>query len=149
MDTLEYYYTLQREARSRTIEALNRRAIRTGKVATWNKVTLCSILGKEIGDACNVAATEWRKYRKPESHQDFDVDWTALAQKNFKDPDHFNLAIWQEVNGKQTLVALALGNPSHGRKYMTVKWVERFFAYTPVAGSALLAILSCAESMRC
>ncbi|WP_421906068.1 hypothetical protein [Mameliella sp.] len=61
------------------------------------------------------------------------------------DPDHFNLAIWQEVEGEQTLVALAIGNPSKRRKYMTVKWIERFHGPNYLAGRALWPILVCAE----
>lgn len=145
LEELSYYYALQQEARRLTIDALNDKALKTGHVMTWDKVTLCSILGKDIGDACAFAATEWAAFRSLETHDSFSPDWEALAKKNFSDPDHFNLAVWQKIDGKQTLVALALGNPSRARKYLTIKWIERYFGYTPIAGRALLPILSCAE----
>jgi hypothetical protein len=59
--------------------------------------------------------------------------------------DHFDLAIWQKIEEKQVLVALAVGNPSRSRTHLTVKWIERFYGLSYLGGRALWPILACAE----
>lgn len=143
--SFSYYYALQSEARSRTMNSLNRRILRSGGLKYWNNLTLASILGADPGDALSFAKNEWPRYYGDETHLGFSQDWPSLAIKNINDPDHFNLAIWQKVDGEQVLVALALGNPSKRRKYLTIKWIERYYGYNYLAGRALWPILVCAE----
>jgi len=145
MNDFAYYYVLKDEARRRTVDALNKRLLRSGSVRRWDKVTLCSILGDDVGDALKFAAEEWPKYYGPKTHTGFGVSWEQLAYKFLHRPSHFDLAIWQEIDGKPVLVALALGNPSSGKTHLTVKWVERYFGPNHIAGRALVPILACAE----
>lgn len=145
MKNFSYYYALKVEARRRTTDALNRRAIREGTIAAWDKLTICSIMGTDIGDALSFAEGRWPQFRSPATHGEFECDWRSLAYKAVNDTDHFDLALWQEIDGEQILVALALGAPSNGRKFMILKWVERYFGPSPVAGRTLWPILTCAE----
>jgi hypothetical protein len=140
-----YYYALQNFARRRTAERINRRLLRTGDLRRWDNLTLCSILGKEVGDALQYAEEVWPQYYGEDTHHGFATKWRDLVYKAISDPDHFNLAIWQKVEGKYCLVALALGAPSNGRTLLTLKWIERFFGDNYLSGRALWPILSCAE----
>ena len=140
-----YFYALQNFARERTATSLNKKLLKDGGIQRWDNLTLCSIVGDQPGDALDFAATEWPKYYGPETHHGFVKDWTSLVVKSLNDTDHFNLAIWQKVEGKQILVALALGNPSNKRKYLTIKWIERYFGHSYLGGRALWPILTCAE----
>jgi hypothetical protein len=139
-----YYYGLQAEARTRVMNSLNRRLLKSGGIQRWDNLTLASILGRQPGDALTFAQDVWPQHY-PKGYHGLAQDWTSLAFKNMNDPDHFNLAIWQKIEGEQRLVALALGNPSARRRYMTVKWVERFYGPNHLAGRALWPILVCAE----
>lgn len=145
MDNFTYYYVLQTEARKRAMGAINKRLLKTGNIKQWDKLTLCSILGQDIGDALEFATTEWPKYYGNDTHNGFDQDWGDIVKSRLEDPDHFNLAIWQEVNEEQVLVAMAIGNPSHARTHLTVKWIERFYGHNYLGGRALWPILTCAE----
>lgn len=140
-----YYYALQNIARERTAESLNRRMLRSGDIKRWDKLTLCSIVGSEPGDALEFVENVWPRYYGGDTHYGFAQKWPALIYKSLNDPDHFNLAIWQEIDGTQVLVALALGHPSRKRTYLTIKWIERFFGPNYLSGRALWPILTCAE----
>ncbi|MCC5993580.1 MAG: hypothetical protein JJT99_13785 [Rhodobacteraceae bacterium] len=143
--TFAYYYALQNIARRRTAERINRRVLRSGDIQRWDNLTLCSILGREAGDALKYAEEVWPKYYNDQTHHGFATKWRDLVYRSMNDPDHFNLAIWQKVEGEQCLVALALGSPSNARTLLTLKWIERFFGHNYLAGRALWPILSCAE----
>lgn len=145
MSDRAYYYVLKDEARRRTVAALNKRLLRTGNIAPWDRLTLCSVMGTEVGDALHFAATEWPEHYGPGTHTGFSVSWEKLAYRFWHEPDHFDLAIWQHVGDRPVLVALALGSASHARTHLTVKWVERYFGPNQLAGRALFAILTCAE----
>ena len=145
MDDSAYFYTLQMEARRRTIHAIHRRIQVSGNIKQWDKLTLCSILGRDIGDALEFARVEWPKYYGPDTHEGLNMDWERVVKARSVDPDHFNLAIWQEIDGVNILVAMAIGNPSHGRNHLTVKWIERFYGHNYLGGRALWPILTCAE----
>lgn len=145
MNDFDYYYILQSEARKRAMDAINKRLLKTGGIQPWNQLTLCSIMGKDIGDALEFAMNEWPKYYGSNTHDGLSVSWEDLVNKRLADPDHFNLAIWQQVDDEQVLVALALGNPSHERTHLTVKWIERFYGHNYLGGRALWPILTCAE----
>ncbi len=140
-----YFYILQQEARKRAIDAINKRLTKTGNIQRWDHLTLCSILGPEMPNALDFATKEWPKYYGPDTHEGLAMDWRHVVLSRAADPDHFNLAIWQKVNGTQVLVALALGNPSHGRNHLTVKWIERYYGHNYLGGRALWPILTCAE----
>lgn len=145
MNDFEYFYVLKHEARKRTMDAVNKRLLKTGGIANWDKTTICSILGREKGDALKFATEEWPKYYSEETHNGFEESWERLTYRYLPRKDHFDLAIWQEIDGIQVLVALALGNPSHARTHLTVKWIERYYGENYLAGRALWPILTCAE----
>lgn len=146
MDNKLYYYALNVEARSRTQNALNARILREpGSLQKFDRLTLCSIVSPDMPSALEFATEEWPKHYAPETFQGFGVSWYDIVVPKLSDPDVFELAIWQEVEGKQVLAALAFGNPSHARSHLTVKWVERFYGHTYVGGRVLLVVLSCAE----
>lgn len=144
-ESFAYYYALQSIARERTALQINRRLLRSGGLKRWDNLTLCSILGQDAGDAIDFAENEWPKYYNDDTHWGFAEKWRDIVYKATNDPDHFNLAVWQKVEGEQTLVALALGRPSNGRTLLTLKWIERFFGQTYLGGRALWPILTCAE----
>lgn len=145
MDEFGYFYLLKSEARKRTLDAVNKRLLKTGGIDHWNKTTLCSIIGRDIGDAVQFAKTEWPEYYSPSTHTGFSESWERLVYRYLPRNDHFDLAIWQNVDDRQVLVAMALGNPSHARTHLTVKWIERFYGPNYLAGRALWPILTCAE----
>lgn len=145
MDTRAFYYLLKNEARQRTMVAINRRVKSQADFQRWKGITLCSIAGREVGDALEYADTVWREEYSDETHHGFHETWEKLFFRHYNAPDFFDLAIWQKVDDKQVLVALALGNPSHAQTHMTVKWVERYFGYSHLAGRVLEPILTCAE----
>ena len=109
------------------MQAINKRLLKTGNIKNWDKTTLCSILGQDKGDALKFAKSEWPKYYGPDTHQGFQESWEHLVFRYFPRNDHFDLAIWQEIEGNQVLVALAIGNPSRARTHLTVKWIERYY----------------------
>jgi hypothetical protein len=145
MSDLAYFYLLKDEARRRTIDALNKRILRSGGKEHWRGVTLCSITGQDIGDALKFSEEEWPKYYGTDTHLGFSESWSVLNYRYWPRKDHFDLAIWQEVDGMQVLVALAIGNPSHNRTHLTIKWIERFYGPNYLGGRALIPILTCAE----
>ena len=57
----------------------------------------------------------------------------------------FDLAIWQTIDEKQVLQALALGQPSNRKTQLNLNWIERSFAPTYLKIGALVPILACAE----
>lgn len=141
-----YYYALLSEARARTEKALNSRIMRENEsLQFFDKTTLCSIHSPEMPDALNFADSEWPKYRGPSTFEGFGISWHDIARPKLADPDAFNLAIWQEIEGNQVLAALAVGNPSHARTHLTLKWVERFYGPTYIGSRVLVPVLTCAE----
>ncbi len=146
MDDRLYYYVLRTEARARVQMSLNARILREpGSLKIFDRLTLCSINSPDMPSALDFATNEWPKYYGPHTFTGFQVSWQDIVIPKLSDPDCFDLAIWQEVDGQQVLAALAIGNPSHARTHLTVKWVERFYGHTYVAGRVLLVVLSCAE----
>ena len=145
MNDLSYFYVLKDEARRRTMDAVNKRLLKSGGIPYWDKTTICSIMGPEKGNALEFASTEWPKYYGDEAHNGLGVSWEQLVFRFLPRKDHFDLAIWQEIDGQQILVAMAIGNPSHARTHLTIKWIERFYGDNYLAGRALWPILTCAE----
>lgn len=141
-----YYYCLQSEARSRVQLALNSRILReSGSLAFFDRLTLSSILSPQMPNALDFAATEWPKYYGPNTFNGFGKSWANIVIPSYQNPDLFDLAIWQEVDGNQVLAGLAVGCPSHARTHLTVKWVERYYGNTYVQGRVLFIVLACAE----
>jgi len=95
--------------------------------------------------ALKFADEEWPKYYGGETFNGFGIPWHEIVDPKLADPDLFNLAIWQKIDGQNVLAALAIGNPSHARTHLTIKWVERFYGHTHIEGRVLWVILTCAE----
>ncbi|MBY5974039.1 hypothetical protein KUV28_16885 [Ferrimonas balearica] len=142
---LLYYYVLRQEARKRVQDALNSRILRHGGLATFDNLTICSIMSHEMPSALDFARTEWPKHYQRGSWTGFGTSWDDIVIPALKDPDIFDLAIWQRIDGEQVLAALALGVPSNRRTHLTLKWVERFRGHTHIKGKTLSIVLACAE----
>ncbi len=127
------------------MDAVNKRLLRTGEIQNWDKTTLCSIMNDDKGSALKFAMEEWPKFYSDDTHNGFQETWEKLVYRYLPRKDHFDLAIWQEIDGKEVLVALAIGNPSHSRTHLTIKWIERFYGHSYLGGRALWPILTCAE----
>jgi len=127
------------------MDAVNKRILKSGKIQNWDKTTLCSIMNEDKGNALKFAHEEWPKFYGDDTHNGFQESWEKLVYRYWRRKDHFDLAIWQEVDGNQVLVALAIGNPSHARTHLTIKWIERFYGHSYLGGRALWPILTCAE----
>lgn len=145
MDNRAYFYFLKCEARKRTINALNARICSAEDRRRWSGLTLCSILGDQIGDALEFAETRWLEHYSDTDYLTYPKGWRTLTHNHSHAPDHFDLAVWQDIDGEKVLVALALGNPSYARTHLTLKWVERYSGYSHLAGRALIPILTCVE----
>lgn len=141
-----YFYALKSEARARTQKALNSRILREpGSLEKFDGLTLCSVISPEMPDALEFAHEEWPRCYGPETFEGFGKSWYEIVVPAMNAPDVFDLAIWQKIDGKQILAGLAVGNPSNARTHLTVKWVERFYGHTHIAGRVLLVVLACAE----
>lgn len=138
---LAYYYSLRTASRDRVVQALNNRVKAEGGRENWDKLTLCSI----DKQALDVARLEWPKYYNSDTHQGFPESWEKLFFRFRHNPAFFDLAIWQDIEGRKTLQGLALGRPSSGKKNLNICWIERSFAPGYFKGGILLPILACAE----
>lgn len=140
-----YYYALQSEARRRVVEALNGKILRTsGALRHFDRLTLASILSHETPDALTFEAAHWATARRAD-FSGFSRSWENIAYTASHAPDAFDLAIWQEVDGEMVLAALAMATPSHARTHLTVRWVERYYGKTHIAGRVLFVVLACME----
>lgn len=137
-----YYYAFKDEARRRTRDALNKRLIQSGDLQRWTGLTLCSILGEECGNALDAADARTSLVDPRTGEQ---TNWTNVTYKTLPRPDHFDLAVWQRIEGNQELVALALGVPSKGHNHLTLKWIETFPGENGLGGLSVIPILACAE----
>ncbi|RVK59165.1 hypothetical protein CN126_14480 [Sinorhizobium meliloti] len=136
-----YYQTLRVEARSRIVNALNRRIKSPEDRERWRGITLASI----NADAYEYARTEWAKYYGDETHRGLPHSWERLFFQFTAKPAHFNLAVWQTIGENKILQGLALGKPSGGKNHLTINWVERSYAPTYFRGGVLLPVLACAQ----
>lgn len=136
-----YYYALLMEARERTAKAITSRILRTGRREIFDGLELASI----TEDAIRYAKEEWPQFYGADTHMGFSTPWETLHRRYAHCPDMFHLAVWQTVDGERVLAALAIGNPSHGKTHVTIKWIERYFGKTYIAGRTLYPILTCAE----
>ena len=60
-------------------------------------------------------------------------------------PANFNIAVWQETDGRKILRGMALGRPSKAMKHISINWLERSYVQPPFKGGVLLPILASAE----
>lgn len=144
-DPYAYYYALRTEARIRTMDSLNSRLLRSGGVDGFRGLTLCSTLNSQIGDALRFAEVEWPRFASEATHPRPVDSWRSLYFTFAPRPDHFEVAVWQQIEGQQVLVGLAMGNPSHARTHLTIKRIERFFGQSLIAGRAMWPMLTCAQ----
>lgn len=136
-----YYYSLRTEARSRVVDALNRRIKSKADRERWRAITIASI--KE--DAIEYARFQWSKYYDGETHHPLPVTWERLYYAFSQKYAHFNVAIWQDLPSGKKLRGMAFGKPSRGKTHLTINWLERSPEIDYFAGGVLLPILSCAE----
>jgi hypothetical protein len=135
-----YYYVLRRRARERIVDSIESSIDKSKGAMQWRFVQISSI----TDEAVNFAQLEWRKYYSPETHEGFSHSWERLWYKFKNCPSHFDMAVWQVINGKRQLQALALGKPNRSKSYLSLNWIERSFAPSYLQG-ALVMILACAE----
>jgi hypothetical protein len=136
-----YYQTLRTNARSRIVEALNRRIKTQQDRQTWKGITLASM----NMEAVEYARTEWARYYGDDTHHGLPYSWERLFYRFMARPANFNLAVWQTLGDEKILQGLALGSPSRGKTHLTINWVERSFAPSYFRGGILLPVLACAE----
>ncbi|GGK29855.1 hypothetical protein [Salinarimonas ramus] len=134
------YYLLKRHARELVAEDINERIQAAGARANWRGMQLATI----DDDAIEFARLEWVRYYGEGTHSGFPHSWETLLKKHRARPSFFDLAVWQIVDGRRVLQALALGKPSNAKTHLSLNWVERSFAPTYLRG-ALVPILACAE----
>jgi len=136
-----YYYTLRQQARSRVVDALNRRIKTEKHREIWRGITLASI--KQ--DAIDYTQFKWPKYYDGDNYSPIPTTWEQLYYSYSQKISHFNVAIWQTLPDGAVLRGLAFGKPSHGKTHLTINWIERSPEPDYFKGGVLLPILSCAE----
>lgn len=135
-----FYYLLKLEAREVVAQAINERNAREDTGGNWKTVELASI----GPDALDFARLEWPKHYSAATHWGLAYSWEKLYHRFAARPSFFDLAVWQVVDGRRVLQALALGRPSNGKTHLCLNWVERSFAPTYLKGT-LIPVLACAE----
>jgi hypothetical protein len=135
-----YYYVLRRRARERVASSIDQKIEQGANGDRWKAVQLASI----TNEAVTYAQLEWRKFYSPETHEGFAHSWERLWYRFKNCPSHFDIAIWQVVNGQRQLQALALGKPNRSKSHLSLNWIERSFAPTYLPGS-LVPVIACAE----
>jgi hypothetical protein len=136
-----YYYTLRMKSREKVVNSLNLKIKDLGARSNWEKITLCSINRK----ATEYARLEWPKYYTSSGFMGFEYSWERLYFKFLNNPAHFDLAVWQDIDGIDVLQGLALGKPSGAKRNLNINWIERSCAPSYFKGGVLLPILACAE----
>jgi hypothetical protein len=136
-----YYYTLRLKARERVVISLNKRLTKVDHREKWKGITLASI--KQ--DALDYALFKWSKYYDGETHCPLPITWERLYYSFSQRYAHFNVAVWQRLDGVDVLRGMAFGKPSGGRAHLTINWLERSPEPDYFKGGILLPILSCAE----
>ncbi|WP_417269953.1 hypothetical protein [Celeribacter sp.] len=141
IDEVAYYYGLRTIARKRALDDFNKFVCAHGGAAEWDASSLASI----DEEAINYAETVWPKYYGKSTHTGFQRNWSSIWHQATLQPAHFELAIWQEVEGNRVLQGLACGSASSGREHLTLNWVERNFGPEYIKYGVLTPILSCFE----
>lgn len=137
----DYFYGLRTIARKQALDGINERILRDGGASIWNGTTLASI----TTEAIEYAESEWPKYYGADSHQGFSKPWSSILYHAQLQPSRFELAIWQEISGKQVLQGLAVGRTSSGKEHLSLNWVERNFGPDYLKAGILIPVLSCFE----
>lgn len=136
-----YYQTLRLEARSRVVDALNRRISTPEDREKWRGITLSSI----NTEAIDYARTHWPRYYSNDLFNGMPYSWERLYFKFHAIFSNFNIAVWQEYDDIKILQGLAFGKPSKGKTHLVVNWLERSYEPPYFPGGVLLPILASAE----
>lgn len=118
-----YYQTLRTEARSRVVDALNRRIKSPQEKQTWRGITLASI----NHEALEYARIEWPKYYSGDTYSGLPHSWERLFYSYMAKASNYNIAVWQTIENEKILRGLALGKPSRGKTHLTLNWIERSY----------------------
>lgn len=137
MDETAYFYALRTIARKRALDEMNARLLKDGGASLLHGTTLASI----SDEAISYAEEEWPRYYSSGTHKGFVKPWSSIWYHTQLQPSNFNMAIWQEIKGKQVLQGLATGTRSHGNSNLTLNWVERYFGPEYPRYGVLLPIL--------
>lgn len=137
----EYYYLLRTIARKRALDELNHKILVAGGAQAWTGTTLASIDDSAIKYAEGV----WPKFYGPSTHPGFSKPWSSIYYHSLLQPARFEIAVWQEIEGKRVLQGLAAGTKSHGNDHLTLNWVERNFGPEYTRYGVLVPILSSFE----
>jgi hypothetical protein len=138
---IAYYYALRLSARNVVANAMILRMRRTGQGGLWQPLVLSSI----NPEAIRQATEEWPRYYSAETHMGFTISWEQIYRKFSMRPSFFDLAVWQNIEGKQILQGLSIGRPSRGKKNLNLHYIERSFAPTYLKGGILLPVFACAQ----
>ncbi len=136
-----YYYGLRAISRLRAMQKLNQRILADGGATVWHGTTLASI----NNDAIDFAEQAWPQYYGPATHLGFVKPWSSIWYHAQLQPSNFNVAVWQEVDGRPVLQGMATGTRSHGNTNLTLNWVERNFGPEYTRFGVLIPILLCVE----
>lgn len=136
-----YFQTLRLEARSYVVDAFNRRMRNQADRIAWAGLSLASIDAAAI----EYARVEWPKYYDGNTANPLPVSWEHLLFSYSQSPAHFNIAVWQTVDGTNILRGLAVGRPSRAHNHLSINWLESSHVQPPFRGGVLLPILASAE----
>ena len=136
-----YYYGLRTIARKRALDELNAKILAFGGAQAWSGTTLASIDGEAIGYAENI----WPTHYGPRTHNGFVKPWSSIWYHAQLQPSRFDIAVWQDVDGRRVLQGLATGTRSSGNSHLTLNWVERNFGPEYTRYGVLVPILSSFE----
>lgn len=123
------------------MKALNQKILKDGGASTWDGTKLATI----SQDAIEYAEEIWPGHYSPETHTGFKKQWSSIWYHTNLQPSNFNLAIWQDLNGKEVLQGLATGRTSEGKEHLTLEWVERNFGPEYTRFGILIPTLVCFE----
>jgi hypothetical protein len=136
-----YYWALRAVARKRALVELNSLILAYGGAKTWNGTTLASI----DEEAIRYAEEVWPSYYGEDTHPGFVKPWSSIWYHALLQPSRFDIAVWQEIDGRRVLQGLATGTRSHGNSHLTLNWVERNFGPEYTRYGVLVPILSSFE----
>jgi hypothetical protein len=129
------------KARESVVNSLNKRIKNNDQREKWRGITLASV--KQ--DAVEYAQFKWSKYYDGETFCPLPITWERLYYSFSQKYAHFNVAVWQNLQGGSVLRGMAFGKPSGGRAHLTINWLERSPEPDYFKGGILLPILSSAE----
>lgn len=139
-----YYEQLKLEARNRAASQINTFIEKKNISGSWGQM----LLKKIDRAALDFAAEVWPDHY-PDDFKGFPYSWNELYRRFSYRTSFFDLAIWQNKDGKLILQGLILGKPSRGKTHLTIFWVERLFGSNYFRGGILIPALDCAEQYAC